>query len=116
MSKFCDDIRKIHGKRHHKIKQSMRIYDIYRDAKTKGYLPDNITIDLFRCIMKQLNLKLAQFIADGNVYTLPYRMGEIYLIKKDTKLKMRNGQIITKLRPDWNRTIKLWEEDQESYE
>ena len=42
-------------------------------------------------------------------------MGSIELRKYNAEVSIKNDEIITNLPIDWNRTLQLWEEDEESY-
>lgn len=46
---------------------------------------------------------------------LPHRLGTIELRKYDTRVSFCDGKLITNLPIDWDRTLKLWSEDEEAY-
>jgi hypothetical protein len=46
---------------------------------------------------------------------LPHRLGTIELRKYNAKISIRDGKLITNLPIDWDRTLKLWSEDEEAY-
>ena len=52
----------------------------------------------------------------GNSITLPNRMGRLELRKYDSKVAFKEGKLVTNLPIDWDRTLKLWYEDKESYD
>ena len=45
----------------------------------------------------------------------PHGMGILELRKNKVKFEFRNNKVYTNLPIDWDRTIKLWCEDEESY-
>jgi choline kinase len=42
-------------------------------------------------------------------------MGRLELRKYNPKIKFEDGRVITNLPVDWDRTLKLWAEDEEAY-
>lgn len=42
-------------------------------------------------------------------------MGRLEIRKYDASISYRNNKLVTNLPIDWDRTLKLWAEDEESY-
>ena len=105
---------KIKGKRNHDVKGSVGVRDIYE----KLPLEKRKTCDLklFRKIIRQVNLKLCEEISIGNIVTIPFKMGRLYVAKKPTKNRIVDGKLENTMPVDWNRTMALWEEDNEAKE
>lgn len=117
MDNFRKSILKVEGPRKHKINNSLGIYDAYK------YIRKNKWFDIgrplkeheFYTIIRSINNHLAEELLKGNDIILPHRLGKIELRKYDTNISIRNGVIKTNLPIDWDRTLKLWSEDEEAY-
>lgn len=78
--------------------------DMYRAYKKKN--PDtDITYTLYRLILEQFNIKVADKILDGSVFNMGHRLGNIYI--KKIQRTPSNKTI------DWNETQKMWSEQGE---
>ena len=51
----------------------------------------------------------------GEDIILPCKMGKIEVRKYNRSISIKNGKVVTNLPIDWNRTLKLWSEDEEAY-
>lgn len=104
--------------RKHRITGSAGIYDgykYYRKNKPKDskYV---LTESQYFAITRMINNLLAEELIKGEEVQFPYRMGRLEIRKYDTTIKIgANGEIITNLPIDWDKTLKLWYEDEESY-
>ena len=58
---------------------------------------------------------LAEELLCGNDIILPHKLGRIELRKYDTRMSIKDGILRTNLPIDWDRTLKLWSEDEEAY-
>ena len=54
-------------------------------------------------------------LINGNDTTLPYRLGRLEVRKYNATIAIHDNKIKTNLPIDWNKTLKLWYEDKESY-
>ena len=68
----------------------------------------------FYTIIRQVNLLLADEIANGNTVFLPHRMGKIELRKYKVGVWIKDGKLQNTYPPDWSGTLKLWYEDEEA--
>lgn len=114
---FSNNIRKVRGPRKHKIKGSYGIYDgfkYYRKIKPKNseYV---LTESQYFHITRRINRILGDKLLEGEDITFPYRLGRLEIRKEEAKIVIKDEKIKTNLPIDWNRTLKLWYEDQESY-
>ena len=109
---FRAETLRIHEKRNHKIKGSMKVYDIFYQIPLEER--QGIDIKLFRKIIRKVNLGLCEEISIGNIVKLPCNMGGFGVQKIPTKNKIVNGKLENNLVIDWYRTLALWEEDEES--
>lgn len=111
MNEFRKNILKVHQKRHHEVKGSLGVQDAYKYYKHTGGTIDKKT---YSTIIKAINTYYAQQLSLGNEIKLPHKMGVIELRKYKPTLKIDNGKLINTLPVDWDRTLKLWEEDEYS--
>ena len=63
--------------------------------------------------MAQFYLRLS-FIK-GNDVTFPHRMGTLEARKIKSSISFKDGKLKTNLPVDWDKTLKLWYEDVESF-
>lgn len=71
-----------------------------------------ITEKEFGIIIKTINQHLQDQLIQGKDINLPHRMGRIEIRKFEAKLDFKDGKIVTNLPVDWDRTLKLWYEDE----
>lgn len=109
------DIKKVTGPRHHKVNNSLGVYDAYRwyrknKPKDKKYV---LTSSQYFKIIRTLNQALAQQLIDKGKIVLPERLGIVEIKKYTPTIKLENNKIKTNLPIDWNATVNLWCEDKE---
>ena len=117
MDDFRRKILKINESRIHKVNKSLGVYNAYKWIRKNKWLDIGrpLTEHEFYTIIRQVNNLLADNILDGNDIHLPHRMGDIELRKYENIVEFRNGMLIESLPIDWDRTLKLWYEDEEAY-
>lgn len=109
------DIKKVTGPRHHKVNNSLGVYDAYRwyrknKPKDKKYV---LTSSQYFKIIRTLNQALAQQLIDKGKIVLPERLGIVEIKKYTPTIKLENNKVKTNLPIDWNATVNLWCEDKE---
>lgn len=114
---FSDSIKKLHEPRFHKIKNSYGVYDgfkFYRKNKPKEtkYI---LSESQYFSIIRKVNELLGETLINGEDITLPCRLGRLELRKYKATISVDGEKIKTNLPIDWDRTLKLWYEDPESY-
>lgn len=57
-----------------------------------------------------------KIIYENYEWSLPFRLGRIFIRKFQTKVKIEEGKVINNYPPDWNATLALWERDEEARE
>lgn len=116
MLNFRDKILKVTQHRVHKVNNSLGVYDAYKWLRKNKWLDVGYTSEHdFYTIIRSVNKALAnRFLITGSI-KLPLRMGEIILRKYHPTIAIENGKLKTNLPIDWDATLKLWEEDKESY-
>lgn len=117
MTDFRSKILKLDGPRKHKVNNSNGVYDAYKWIRKNKWLNIGrpLTEHEFYTIIRQVNNYLSEELLNGNDILLPHKMGSIELRKYDAKIYTKNGVLKTNLPIDWDRTLKLWSEDEEAY-
>lgn len=118
MNEFRKKVLKVNKPRLHKVRSSNGIYDAYKWIRKNKWLNIGrpLTEHEFYTIIRQVNNELAYSLIRGDDINLPNRMGRLELRKYDAKIRVdSNNKVITNLPIDWDRTLKLWSEDEEAY-
>lgn len=104
--------------RAHKVSGSLGVYDAYKFLRKRKWLNIGrpLTEHEFYSIIRKVNDYLADSFLHGNDIKLPHRMGRIELRKYDARVSFDGEKVKTNLPIDWDRTLKLWYEDEEAYE
>lgn len=114
---FIKNIKRVSEPRKHTIKNSYGVYDgykFYRKTKPKEskYV---LTESQYFSIIRGINNILAECLTKGDDITLPLRFGRLEVRKKDARIQIVNGKVVSNLPIDWDKTLKLWYEDIESF-
>lgn len=117
MNDFRRRILKVDQPRVHKVKNSYGVYDAYKYIRKNKWfnIGRNLTEHQFYYIIRTINNYLADSLINGKDIKLPCRMGSIEVRKIDCRPSIKDGKIKNCLPIDWNRTLKLWSEDEEAY-
>ena len=117
MDEFRRKVLKVDGPRKHKVRNSWGIYDAYKyTRKNKWFdIGQPVTEHQFYSIIRKINNYLADLLLQGHDIELPCRMGTVEVRKYDTSISIKDGKVKTNLPIDWDRTLKLWSEDEEAY-
>ena len=117
MDNFRKTILKVDGPRKHKVRNSFGVYDVYKHIRKHKWfnLPRPVTEHEFYTIIRQVNNMLANNILNGEDIIFPHRMGRLELRKKEAYIGFKDGKLVTNLPIDWDKTLKLWSEDEEAY-
>ena len=117
MDDFRRSILKVDGPRKHKVNNSNGVYQAYKYIRKNKWFDIGrpLTEHEFYTIVRQVNNYLADELLHGHDITLPHRLGRIELRKYDARITINDGVLKTNLPVDWDRTLKLWSEDEEAY-
>ena len=117
MDDFRKEVLKVNESRVHEVNKSLGVYDAYKWVRKNKWLDIGrpLTEHEFYTIIRQINNLFADNIIEGNDIHLPHRMGDIELRKYENIIEFRNGVLVDSLPIDWDRTLKLWYEDEEAY-
>lgn len=116
-SEFKSGILHLKENRKHKVTKSLGVYDAYKFIRKNKWLNIGrmVTEHEFYSIIRNVNKQFVNNLLEGYDIKLPYRMGIIELRKRNVSISISEGKIKTTLPVDWDKTIKLWHEDEESY-
>lgn len=117
MDKFRRDILKIDKSRTHRVRNSNGVYSAYKWIRKNKWLNIGkpLTEHDFYTIIRQVNNYLVDDLLNGEDIILPHKLGSIELRKYNTNVTIRDGKVVANLPIDWDRTLKLWAEDEEAY-
>ena len=115
---FKRRIKKVNQPRKYKVRNSWGVYDgykYYRKNKpdSKEYI---LTESQYFAIIRKINLHLVDELLLSHDVRLPKSMGTIEIRKYDRIMRLgKDGKIHTNLPIDWDKTLKLWYEDEEAF-
>lgn len=118
LGEFKRRIKKVNQPREYRVRNSLGVYDAfkyYRKNKpdSKEYI---LTESQYFSIIRKINLYLVDELLLGNDVRLPKSMGTIEIRKYDRSIKVgTDGKVYTNLPIDWDKTLKLWYEDEEAF-
>ena len=114
---FMNSIKRVDKPRFHKINNSLGTYDAYKWIRKNKWcnIGRCLTEHEFYSIIRKVNDYLADSFLHGNDIKLPHRMGRLELRKYDARVTFDGEKVKTNLPIDWDKTLKLWYEDEEAY-
>lgn len=113
---FRIGVLKANQKKHHfKVRNSYGTKDAYRWAMKHKMIDKSLSEKDFRKIINALNQSLQDQLLQGRDIRLPAVMGRIGIRKLPVFIGLEEGKIRTNLPVDWDKTLRLWYEDEESY-
>lgn len=114
---FLNKVRKVKESRNHKVKNSYGIYDGYKFyRKNKPKDPKYVlTESQYFAITRKVNEFLVEALSKGEDVILPFRLGRIEVRKYESRITWDGKKVKSNLPIDWDRTLKLWYEDEEAY-
>lgn len=107
----------VSSNRNHTITNSIGVYNLYKWIRKNKWLDIGrpLTEHEFYSIIRKVNNYLAESLLKGEDIKLPCRMGQLEIRKYDTRITIKNGKVKTNLPIDWDRTLRLWYDDEESF-
>lgn len=114
---FKSKVQHLSESRKHKATNSIGVYSAYKWIRKNRWLNIGrcLTEHEFYSIIRKVNNYLADSFLQGNDIKLPHRMGRIELRKYDVRVSFDGEKVKTNLPIDWDKTLKLWYEDEEAY-
>lgn len=118
LGEFKRRIKKVNQPREYKVRNSLGVYDGYKYYRKNK--PDSkeyvLTESQYFSIIRKINLHLVDELLLGHDVRLPKLMGTIEIRKYDRRIRLgKDGKIHTNLPIDWDKTLKLWYEDEEAF-
>ena len=112
-----EELLKLNEPRVHKVTNSVGVYSAYKWLRKRQWIDigQRLTEHEFYSIIRKINNELALNLSTGGDIKLPHRMGTIELRKISTYVNFKDGKLHSNLPIDWDRTLKLWCEDEEAY-
>jgi hypothetical protein len=117
MDNFRRGVLKVNQPRKHEVTGSLGVYDAYKYIRKNKWadIGCSLTEHEFYTIIRQINNLLAEGFLHGQDIELPHRLGRLELRKYEKRISFSDGKLHTNLPIDWDKTLKLWAEDKESY-
>ena len=114
---FLNKVRKVKESRNHKVKNSYGIYDGYKFyRKNKPKDPKYVlTESQYFALTRKVNEFLVEALSKGEDVILPFRLGRIEVRKYESRITWDGKKVRSNLPIDWDRTLKLWHEDEKAY-
>lgn len=114
---FRNKVLKVNQHRKHSITGSYGMRDAYKWIRDNNWLNlgQRITTKQFYHIIRRINIALVQSFLNGHDIEFPYRMGKLMLLKRKSKIYYQGDLLFDNHRVDWDKTLKLWNEDSQSY-
>lgn len=114
---FIKEVKKVNKKREYKISNSWGVYDGFKYyRKNKPNKPEYILKEVqYFAIIRKVNNILSDLLANGEDIIFPYRMGGLELRKYKPEVRLDGNKVKISAPIDWNRTLKFWYEDKESF-
>lgn len=118
LEEFRKRVLNVHMPRTHKVRNSVGIYDGYKFFRKNGYgsTKYRLSESQYFSITRKINDLLAISLSNGEDVILPFRMGRLEIRKTVGEIKLnKEGKLVNNLPIDWDRTLKLWYEDEDSF-
>lgn len=114
---FINSTKNVKGKRNHEVKNSYGVVDAYKFLTKRKWndIGQHISQSEFSHIVRLMNKYLGDSLIAGNDVRLPHKMGRLALMKYSKDIKFIDGKLVSNLPVDWDKTLKLWYEDEEAY-
>ena len=115
---FKFEVQNLNSSRKHKVTNSVGVYSVYKIIRKNHWynIGRPLTEKEFYSIIRTFNKHIADELSKGNDFTLPYKMGTLEIRKYSPNITIKDGKLNTPLPIDWDKTLKLWYEDKESYD
>lgn len=114
---FANEVRRLDKTRVHRVRNSYGIYDGFKYYRR--FKPSDSKFILsesqYFAITRRVNELMAESLSQGNDIPLPEKLGRLEVRKYATRMIVNGNKVKTNLPVDWDRTLKLWYEDEDAY-
>lgn len=112
-----ESILKIKENRTHKVTNSLGVYDAFKWIRHNKWLDINYKLNesQFYKIIRRVNEEMANNLAKGIPCKFPHYMGGLEIRKSIPHITIKDGKVVTNLPINWQKTLELWEQDEEAY-
>ena len=110
---FLKETKKVKEKRTFKVTNSIGSSYAYRIYKRDINALSNH--DYCR-VIREINNEIINRIIEGDIINLPLRMGNLCIVKKETKVVFNKDKLYIDKPIDWNKTAILWYNNEEARE
>lgn len=113
---FVSQVQKQRAPKQAKVRNSFGVYDCYKAIRKQKWLDIGRPLKEheFYSIIRSINDLLAEELANGKEVVFPSRMGKLELRKFSNSVSLVDGKIKNTYPIDWENTLRLWFEDEES--
>lgn len=115
-TEFKKSIKRVSEHRERKVTNSYGgkdAYKWYRENISEDP-KEAVTLVQYLKIIRETNNRLREYIANGEDIKFPAEMGALELKKIKSYVGFKDGKLKTNLLIDWDKTLDLWAEDEES--
>lgn len=114
-SEFRDKVKRIATKKKFKVTNSNGTKEAWRwFKKNKWFGKGAVTEREFGIIVKTINNYYRKRLLEKKDITLPYHFGSLQIRKYKTYLKLQDDKVVNNYPINWNKTLKLWYEDDDA--
>lgn len=109
-------VQKASSPRQTKVSGSWGVYDAYKMIRKDKWEDTGRPLKEheFYSIIREVNNLLAAEIVQGREIHFPSRMGKLELRKRESGVRLVEGKLRNTYPVDWDRTVRLWYEDEEA--
>lgn len=115
---FLEKVQKKRTKKVYKITGSWGVHDALNHIRKNHWynIGRPVTEKEFYAIIRGVNKLLAESFANGNDIEFPHAMGVLEMRKIKAGVRLIKGKLVNTYPVDWEKTMKLWYEDEEARE
>lgn len=118
VEEFKKSVKKVSESRTYKVTNSYGGHDAYKWYRENIQQDPKVAVTLvnYLKIIRSVNDRLRELLANGTEIVLPCGMGMLELKKVQYYYDVSGGKVKTNIMIDWDKTLDLWAEDEECFE
>lgn len=116
-NEFLEKVQKKRTPKKAKVRNSWGVYDAYKLIRKNHWYNIGMMVSQhdFYSIIRMVNDMLASEFLKGNDIHFPHGMGVLETRKLPRGVYMQDGKVRNSYPVDWDKTLKLWFEDEEAH-